>query len=181
MKRRLTYGIHYQWGRLTDILIETLPIFCSVILIFFASHTYGLPGLDSFMPCVEIIAVYFWTIARSEIMHIGWVIVIGGLVDLLQGMPLGLTVFLLVSLHVILMKQKRLLERQEFLVIWLGAVLAITMILWCRAIYFFLLLQHPLPLEPLFMQWILSCVGYSVLHYLFNQLLHKLPYKLPHA
>lgn len=74
-------------------------------------------------PMFLVIAVYYWSLFRPKFLGIFGVFILGILHDLILGLVLGTTSFILIGVHVIMLRQRALLIRQPFTILWAGFAL----------------------------------------------------------
>lgn len=100
-----------------------LPSTTVLLLIFLSALPLGIPYFSSVTPFFALIAVYFWSIYRSEIFPIWIVFVLGLIQDLILGTPLGITALILILVRSLSVSQRRFLLGQSFIVEWAGFIL----------------------------------------------------------
>lgn len=77
-------------------------------------------GLPSALPAVTLACVFFWSLFRPAAMSPVVCFVLGLLQDLLTFSPLGIGVFTMLVVHGLVLRLRRLLARQSFLLVWLS-------------------------------------------------------------
>lgn len=100
-------------NRMTPALTALLCVFASVT----PAH---LPALTTATPFFTLIAVYFWTLHRPELLPFPIVFVAGLLLDMLEGAPLGISSLLLLLAHGLVLSQREHLMMRRFTVVWMG-------------------------------------------------------------
>jgi rod shape-determining protein MreD len=78
------------------------------------------PALPSAVPAVAFASVVFWTLFRPAAMGPAVVFALGLLQDFLTFAPLGAGVLTLLVLHAAVMRWRRAIARQPFLLVWLS-------------------------------------------------------------
>ena len=74
-------------------------------------------------PALPLIAVFYWTLYRPDLMPPVAAFVIGLLQDILGGLPLGVSACVLVGVHAAVNTQRRFFIGKSFAVVWLGFAL----------------------------------------------------------
>ena len=99
------------------------PAALTLVLVLASGLPLGLPGLPPVMPCLALMAVYYWTLHRPDLLPGGAVFLLGILQDAVSGTALGLNAALLVGVHWVVLTQRWVFYRQSFLVVWWGFAL----------------------------------------------------------
>lgn len=115
-----------------------------------------------------LMCIYYWSVYRPSFMPAWLVFLLGLIMDIISGMPLGLNAFVYMVFQWITIRQRRVLTGQSFLVIWTGftALLCGTFLL--RWGLFGVLFTAP-PIKPFFITGALSLSLFPlvslILHY----------------
>lgn len=147
-----------------------LPILSSVTLVLLGLLPPGLPHFDLVVPALALMAVFYWSVFRSDLMTMIGAFLIGLLLDLLSGGPLGLNALILVATHELGVSQRRVFLGSSFLVNWAafalvagaalsGAWLAVSLLYW-----------RLLPFGPVLTQVLLSVAVYPAVYWLLSVL-----------
>jgi len=96
------------------------PALLTVLLVLATAVPVGLPGLPSVMPWFALMAVYYWTLHRPDLLPGGAVFLIGILQDALAGTALGFHAVLLLLVHWVVLTQRWVFYRKSFNVVWWG-------------------------------------------------------------
>jgi rod shape-determining protein MreD len=67
-----------------------------------------------------LMALYYWTIFRPSLLPVWLVFLIGLLLDILSGLPLGLNAIIFIVCRIVILDQRRFLMSQSFFMNWLG-------------------------------------------------------------
>ncbi len=94
-----------------------LPSGLTALLMILAAVPVGVPGL---VPAVALPCVFFWSVFRPATLPPPAVFGLGLLQDLLTAAPLGAGVLVLLVVHGLAARWRRLLVKQSFLVVWLA-------------------------------------------------------------
>jgi rod shape-determining protein MreD len=84
-----------------------------------------IPRFDSVAPSLPLIAVFYWTLYRPELIPVWAVFVLGIVQDALSGLPVGVTACTLTVAHAIVVAQRRFLIGKSFSIIWLSFALVV--------------------------------------------------------
>ncbi len=105
---------------------RALPMTLILALVVLGVLPLRLPHYGALMSGFVLIAIYFWTLHRPELLRPWGVFVAGLLSDLLSGGPLGLNAAVLVLVHAVLEPQRKVLRATSFELIWGGfAIMAV--------------------------------------------------------
>lgn len=96
------------------------PSLVTLALIALGVVPLRLPEFAAITPAFTLMAVYYWTMYRAELMPAPAVFGIGLIQDLLSGGPLGVNAFVLLVVHGAVMTQRRVLMRRPFALGWVG-------------------------------------------------------------
>lgn len=109
-----------------ETLAPLAPVTLCVVLVFLIAVPYRLPGLAGVMPQLTVMAVFYWSLSRPDLLSALAVVVVGLLQDVLTGGPLGMGALILLLVRAATISQRRFLVDKPFLVGWTGfAVIAL--------------------------------------------------------
>jgi rod shape-determining protein MreD len=144
------------------------PVLLAFLLLVLSRLPFGIEGLESAMPLLTLMAAYFWTIYRPNLMPSIALFFLGLLQDLVTGGPLGLMALVLLLVHWIVDAQRRVFLGKSFVVGWwgfgliaLGAELAI----WVLASIYY---DQLLGIRPFAFQFMLTVAIYPCFAWLFS-------------
>jgi rod shape-determining protein MreD len=100
-----------------------VPFGLTLTLMLFAMTPTYIPGLSHVTPMYALMAVYFWSIYRPDLLGYGPVFAIGVLEDILAGTPLGSGALILLLCQRIVLHQHKFFNAKPFGVTWLAFVL----------------------------------------------------------
>jgi rod shape-determining protein MreD len=103
--------------RLDALARAAFPAVSTALLMVLVSAPVGLP---SALPAVALACVFFWSLFRPAAMSPAVCFGIGLLQDLLAFAPLGIGILTMLVVHGFVLRLRRLLARQSFLVVWLA-------------------------------------------------------------
>ncbi len=117
---------------------------------------------------LTLIAIYYWSIYRPTLLPEWLMFVVGIMLDLLSGMPVGINAFIFIVLRWSISRQRLFLTAQPFVMVWCGFLLAnISYGLMSWAL-FGLAHFHWTPLQPV---WVSIALGVGLFPFV-NMLLH---------
>ncbi len=102
---------------------RVVPFGLTLILMLFAMTPTYIPGLSHVTPMYALIAVYFWSVYRPDLLGYGAVFGIGLLEDLLAGTALGSGALILLLCQKIVLHQRKFFNAKPFGITWLAFVL----------------------------------------------------------
>ncbi|MFQ5773464.1 MAG: rod shape-determining protein MreD [Kiloniellaceae bacterium] len=106
------------WTRLDAVARSLFPFAFTLLLVMAGMVPLRIPDLSPVVPSFGLIAVYYWTIYRPDLMPSWAVFPIGMAQDLLGGGPLGINVVVLLVLCAAIGAQRRFLATGSFALVW---------------------------------------------------------------
>ena len=97
-----------------------VPFGVTLMLMLFAMTPTYIPGLSHITPMYALMAVYFWSIYRPDLLGYGATFSIGVLEDMLSGAPLGSGALILLLCQRTVFSQQKFFNNKSFGVIWLA-------------------------------------------------------------
>ena len=107
------------WNRLDLIARNILPFFATILLIMVAMVPLRVPILSPVIPSLPVIAVYYWSVYKPNLMPVWAIFLIGLFHDLLAAGPPGVGILSLLLVHGLVESLRRFLVGAGFLSIWL--------------------------------------------------------------
>ena len=101
----------------------TVPTVTVGLLILPGLLPLGAPWLSETMPHFAMIAVFYWTLYRPDLLPPAAVFLIGLLSDILAGHPTGLAALTLLAVHVVVQNQRQAFVLRSFPIVWGGFAL----------------------------------------------------------
>ncbi|MBK8211701.1 MAG: rod shape-determining protein MreD [Rhodospirillales bacterium] len=127
-----------------DTLARNLvPLLLTVALLLAGILPLHITMLQSVAPLLPLIAVFYWTLYRPDLMPAVAVFAIGLLQDILVGLPIGVSACVLVCVHAAVNTQRRFLAGKSFAILWLGFAVVAS--------------------AALLLGWLLTCIYYVTL------------------
>ncbi len=168
----MTPNILARLDRMWRSFLPTISVVLSVLLTVLP---IGLPSLNVVMPVFTLMSIYYWTLARPDLMAAPFIFLIGLFQDSLSGAPMGLSAMVFLSGHYFVISQRRLLAGQAFALTWFGfSVLAImaSTFAWIIVCVFYTRL---VPIGPSAVQAFLTIVLYPPVASVLSQVHRLLP------
>lgn len=162
------------WYRFETMVRGLTPFIITLSLAMLSVVPLRLPDFAPVTPMLTVIAVYYWSIYRPDLLPMAAVFAVGLFQDALAGMPLGLTALVLIVVQYVTIAQRRFFHGKIFLVEWWGFMLVApgaAFASWLLASLYFGVLVTP---RPLGFQLLLSIALYPCLAWLFARAQHYL-------
>ncbi len=150
-------------GELRRFIAVLTPSFTAVVFVLAGVVPAGLPGFSTVTPLLSVAAVFYWVVARPNLMPPASVFGIGLLQDVLSGGPIGLWALTLLLVQYLSLSQRRFLFGQTFSLGWVGfasVVIGAATLAWLGACIYYDAFLAP---TPLFVQAALTILIYPAL------------------
>lgn len=118
---------------------------------------------DAVRPSLTIVAVYFWTLYRPDLMGPLGLFVLGLIADAIAGIPLGTSSLMLLAIRFMVMVPQRILLARSFLGGWFGLALVTFSLLGLRWLLACLYALHLFPLGTVLVSSLLTVACYPPL------------------
>ncbi len=144
------------------------PVLLTFLLLVISRLPFGIEGLESAMPLLTLMAAYFWTIYRPNLMPSIALFLLGLLQDLVTGGPLGLMALVLLLVHWLVDAQRRVFLGKSFVVAWWGfglVALGAEGVIWLLACIYY---DDLLGVKPFAFQFMLTVAIYPCFAWLFS-------------
>lgn len=103
----------------TDLrLRHALPASLTALIVVLSVAPLRLPDYALVAPGLVLIALFFWTVHRPDLMRPWHAFAIGLLDDALSGTPLGVNAMIFVLVHWVIVAQHRIFRGKSFAVVW---------------------------------------------------------------
>lgn len=119
--------------------------------------SFSMPYAGNVRPFFLLIAVYYWAVYRPTLLPPWYIFGLGLLTDILSGLPVGLSAFVLVAVQWIVRSQRLFLMGQSFLGLWMGFAVTCLIVAAMNLVLFSMVTQSLPPLGPA-----LASVGLSI-------------------
>ena len=157
-------------------LLSLLPLALCLALLLFSLLPFGLPGLRAIAPSLVMIAIFYWTVYRPDLMPLSAGFAIGVIQDLIVGTPLGLSAAMLVVVQAAVSSQRQFFLSHSFRFVWIGfatIALGANALGWVAAMVYNGALIEP---RSILFQALLTIALYPCLSVPFGVLRRELPY-----
>ena len=104
---------------LDDLVRKMAPIAVTVLLVMIALMHIPVPGFAELAPMLPVMAVYYWSLHRPELLPFWAVFLIGLVIDTLTGGTLGFNALMLLLVAAFMRPQRRYLFERGFAVHWI--------------------------------------------------------------
>jgi rod shape-determining protein MreD len=97
-----------------------MPAVTTMFLALLSVVPLGLPALSDVMPAFTMMAVFYWSVYRPDLVPPVVVFFLGLTQDILVGNPTGLMALTLLAIHGVTLTQRQAFLGKPFFVAWLG-------------------------------------------------------------
>jgi rod shape-determining protein MreD len=121
------------WLRIQAAARHAAPVGMTLGFLLIGAAPLQLPLLHALIPSLPLIALFYWSLYRPELMPTVAVFVLGLLEDAMSGAPLGVHALTFMIVKWTVVAQRRFFAGKPFEVIWLGfsvVVLVFTGLSW---------------------------------------------------
>jgi rod shape-determining protein MreD len=108
------------WQKLDLMARQMTPFALTVVLVIVGLIPLPVPDYALVAPQLAFVAVYFWALHRPHLLPAYAVFIVGLLQDALSGMPVGVNVLVLLTIHGVVLSQRRFFIGKSFAIAWLG-------------------------------------------------------------
>ncbi len=155
------------WYRFEGVIRGLTPFILTLSLALLTVVPLRIPDFAPVTPALTVIAVYYWSIYRPDLLPMAAVFGVGFFQDALAGTPLGLTSLVLIMVQYVVIAQRRFFHSKTFLVEWWGFMMVApgaAFVSWLFASLYFGVLVAA---RPLGFQLLLSVALYPCIAWLF--------------
>jgi rod shape-determining protein MreD len=131
------------WRRLDTFARHLLPCALTLAMLIVGVVPLHIPAFESVAPSMPLIAVFYWSLYRPDLMPAWAAFVLGLLQDSFVGLPLGVSACVLIAVHAAASTQRRFFVGKSFGVVWLGFAVVASV--------------------ALALSWVLTCIYYGAL------------------
>lgn len=126
--------------------------------------------LNQFMPLLPLVPIFYWGIHRAGEMPYWFVFTLGLFMDVISGVPLGLTSLLYMVFLGIAHTQYKYVHKEGFVIQW--GYFAVLLLTFCGAqwLCMSLVVGQAQSLLPASIQWVLTAACYPLLQHICNRL-----------
>jgi rod shape-determining protein MreD len=157
------------WQRLDLVARQITPFLLTLAVVMLALVPLRIPDFAPVVPWLALIAVYYWSVHRPDLMPAVAVFAVGVFHDLAAGTALGVGVLILLLVHALVAQQRRFFISRSFLVVWIGfgiVAFGALFLLWLINAVLAGALIDP---QPAVFRFLTTFAAYPPLAYLFAQ------------
>jgi len=133
------------WAKLDLFGRQLMPALVTFSFLILSAVPFRFPPIDLAMPSLALIAVYFWTLYRPELMPAIVAFTMGLIEDIVTGTPLGIGAMVYLTVHAMVNSQRAFFAGKPFAVIWLGFALTVAIaysLAWLLVCLFYVSFVH---------------------------------------
>ncbi len=163
------------WQRLDFVARSLTPLMVSLCLVIVSVIPLRLPQASFIVPTLALMAVYYWSLHRADLLPAFAIFIVGMLQDILGGGPLGVNTIIFLAVYGICASQRRFFYGKSFLVVWWGfmVVAAGALILeWALNSAFSGSIVGP---RPALFKYLITVAIYPLVAWLFARMQRTLP------
>ena len=156
-------------------LAATMPVLLTLLLILVGVLPFGIGGLGSVVPLLPVIAVFYWSVYRPDLLPFIATFMLGVVQDALAGTPIGLSSLLLMLVQAVVISQRWFFLGKPFIILWWGFLLVASgaaAVMWLLTALLFGVFP---PLDPPIVQLALTAVSFPALVWLLGRAAQNLP------
>lgn len=164
--------------------LAALPSILAGLLFLLYAAPKQVSGLSAVMPLLHFAPIYLWSVLHARHMPLLWVAMLGLLADMATSLPLGLSALLYCTTVIFIRTQRKYILKEGFSGLWGYFALATLMLQFQYWLSYSFMIGQYAPPGDVIMQWLLTCLLYPPIHYLFYPLVEKIAqirYRLLHA
>lgn len=135
-------------GEIRRFIAALIPTFTAGLFALAGIVPAGVPGFSTVTPLLSVAVIFFWVVARPNLLPPAAVFCIGLLQDVLSGGPIGLWALTLLMVQYLSLSQRRFLAGQSFVLGWIGFASIVTgaaCLAWLAACIYYDVLLSPMP------------------------------------
>lgn len=155
------------WTRVDAAGRNVAPFAVTAMLILVAMVPLYLPGYGAVAPGLGLMAVYYWTIHRPDLLRPAFSFGLGVMQDLLGGTPLGSTALVYVLVCWLILTRRRFFLSTGFMMLWVGFGLVVFGAAGLSWVSHSILQAALLPVAPVLVQALLTAALFPLFAWLF--------------
>ncbi len=106
------------WTRLELKARQLVPFLTTLFMVLATAAPSRLPGFSAIAPSLPMVGIFYWTIYRPDLMPAWAALLIGTLMDVIAGTPLGINALILLLIRGIVAAQRRFFLANSFPMAW---------------------------------------------------------------
>ena len=115
------------WTRLDLFARQLFPFVMTLALVFVGTIPLHLPGQRVVAPSLSLIALFYWSLHRPDLMPATAAFLLGLFHDILSGAPLGTGASAYLCVHALVHWQRQFFHGKSFGILWLGFTVVATL------------------------------------------------------
>ena len=145
------------------------PVLTTLMCVMASVAPVHMPAFTAATPFFALMAIYYWTLYRPDLLPFVVVFAAGLLADMLEGAPLGVSSLTLLLAYAVVLSQREHLLMRRFAVVWLGflAVAGLAALLQWGVVSLFY--GMVLDVRAFLFQGVLTVTIYPVVSYLLTR------------
>jgi rod shape-determining protein MreD len=108
------------WANLDTLARQLFPFVMTLGFVFLGTIPLRVPGQQVLAPSLSLIALFYWTLHRPDLMPAAAAFVLGFFHDVLSGAPLGTGAAVYLAVHAAVSWQRHFFHGKSFGILWLG-------------------------------------------------------------
>lgn len=117
---------------LDDLVRKTAPVAVTFVLVLAALMHLPIPGFAELAPMLPVMAVYYWSLHRPELLPFWAIFLIGLVVDTLTGGTLGFNALMLLLVSAFMRPQRRYLVERGLAAHWIVFMIVVALFEFLR-------------------------------------------------
>ena len=158
------------WSRINQLARGLIPFLLSLLLFLIFISSTGIPGFVQVAPSMTIISVYFWAIARPDLLPLYAVFILGLIEDALVGGPLGIQAIVLVLVAYFVSTQRHFFTFAPFGYIFSTFILVVSAGLGVNWLLNSLYYWQVWEFMPLLVKAAMTVIFYPIVHWLLGKI-----------
>lgn len=156
--------------QLDGLIRRIVPLLLCLICLILGIALTTIPGVAGIPPLLGLIAIYYWSVHRPDLLPLPLLFLLGLLADAMLRLPVGLSSLTYIGLAQLVHSQRHIFIDQSYLTLWFGFLVVLTaaqLLQWGLLSMFY---REILPLLPLLLQSILTLMLFPLLVWPFSLL-----------
>lgn len=144
-----------------------MPTATTAALVILGAVPLGIPGYPQIAPAYTLMAVFYWSVYRPDLIPPPAIFCLGVAQDLLSGYPLGLTALVFLAVYGVTLTQRQTFLTKPFFIAWFGFVViafGAFLMSWMLMCLFNLTWIVP---QPVLFQYALTVAAFPLLAWVF--------------
>ena len=146
------------WQRLDQGARLSMPFATAFLFALISAIPWPLPWLGGVAPPLALVAIYYWTVHRPDLFWPSMAFAIGFLNDIIHMLPLGLSAFVFVAAHHLVLTQRRFFVGHAFFMLWWGFALTMAVVMLTMWGLQCLIRWSMIPFLPVLLQAVLAII-----------------------